>query len=51
LPIALDGKNKAGQAFRNIARRLNGEQVAFMNLDENDSFLGRLKGLIRPGGN
>jgi len=51
LPIALDGKSKAGQAFRNIARRLNGEQVDFMNLDENSSFLGRLKGLIRPGGN
>jgi septum site-determining protein MinD len=51
LPIALDGKSKAGQAFRNIARRLNGDQVAFMNLDENNGFLGRLKGLIRPGGN
>jgi septum site-determining protein MinD len=51
LPVALDGKSKAGQAFRNIARRLNGEQVSFMNLDDNGSFLGRLKGLIRPGGN
>lgn len=51
LPIALDGKSRAGQAFRNIARRLNGEQVAFMNLDENGSFLGRLKGLFSPGGN
>lgn len=32
-PLALDGKSRAGQAFRNIARRLNGEQVPFMELE------------------
>ena len=32
-PLALDAKSKAGQAFRNIARRLMGEQVPFMDLD------------------
>jgi septum site-determining protein MinD len=51
LPVALDGKSKAGQAFRNIARRLSGEQVPFMDLDDNGSFWGRLKGLMRSGGN
>ena len=51
LPVALDGKSRAGQAFRNIARRLEGEQVPFMSLDDNAGFLGKLKGLIRPGGN
>jgi septum site-determining protein MinD len=32
-PLAMDGKSKAGQAFRNIARRLEGEQVPFMDLE------------------
>jgi septum site-determining protein MinD len=49
-PIAMDGKWKAGLAFQNIARRLKGETVPFLNLDENPSFLGRLSKLIRPGG-
>jgi septum site-determining protein MinD len=32
-PLAMDSKSKAGLAFRNIARRLMGEQVPFMELD------------------
>ncbi|MFH1523680.1 MAG: septum site-determining protein MinD [Chloroflexota bacterium] len=32
-PLALDEKNKAGQAFQNIARRLLGEQIPFLDLD------------------
>ncbi|GAB4485634.1 MAG: septum site-determining protein MinD [Anaerolineales bacterium] len=32
-PLSMDGKSKAGQAFRNIARRLNGEQVPFIDLE------------------
>ena len=50
LPIVLDGKSKAGQAFRNISRRMSGEHVPFVNLDEEAGFLGRLTRLIRPGG-
>jgi septum site-determining protein MinD len=49
-PIALDGKYKAGQAFRNIARRLKGETVPFISFNEEGGFLGRLTRLIRPGG-
>lgn len=49
-PVALDEKSRAGQAFRNIARRLNGEQVPFMELDRQDGFLSRLGKLLRPGG-
>ncbi len=49
-PVVLDGKSRAGQAFRNIARRLSGEKVPFMNLDEPDGFFGKLARLIRPGG-
>ena len=49
-PISLDGKSQAGQAFRNIARRLKGEDVPFMTLEEQGGILGRLARLIRPGG-
>lgn len=41
-PVALDGKTKAGQAFHNIARRLQGETVPFLNLDVKEDFLHRL---------
>ncbi len=37
---------RAGEAFRNIARRLNGEDVPMMNLDANRGLLGRLARLF-----
>ncbi|MHB8629743.1 MAG: septum site-determining protein MinD [Aggregatilineales bacterium] len=37
---------RAGQAFRNIARRLNGEDVPMMNLDSNTGLLSRLARLF-----
>jgi septum site-determining protein MinD len=49
LPIVLDGKSRAGQAFRNIASRLRGEQVPFINLNDHGGFFGRLSRLIRSG--
>ncbi|GIV66210.1 MAG: site-determining protein [Bellilinea sp.] len=49
-PVALDGKSKAGLAFQNIARRLNGEQVPFLSLDEKDGFFARLGRMFRTGG-
>jgi septum site-determining protein MinD len=51
LPVVLDGKSRAGQAFRNIARRLDGEKIEFMSMEEENGFLGRLSRFIRPGGN
>ena len=36
LPLTLEGKTKAGIAFRNIARRMNGEEVPFMDLDSHN---------------
>lgn len=33
VPLALDGKSKAGLAFQNIARRLMGEEVPFLDLE------------------
>src|SRR5512136_1830286 len=38
LPLALDGKNKAGKAFQNIARRLMGEKVPFLDLETQNVF-------------
>ncbi len=32
-PLSMEAKARAGQAFRNIARRLNGEEVPFLDLD------------------
>jgi septum site-determining protein MinD len=50
-PVALDGKGLAGQAFRNIARRIRGEKVPFMELANQNGFMNRLSRLFRPGGN
>jgi septum site-determining protein MinD len=33
IPLALEAKSRAGQAFRNIARRLEGVQVPFLDLE------------------
>jgi septum site-determining protein MinD len=51
VPIVLENKNKAGVAFRNIARRLVGEDVPFMEIDAESGLLDRLSRFIRPGGN
>lgn len=44
-PVAADGKSKAGLAFRNIARRIKGENVPFMDLDSGGSLWKRLQKL------
>lgn len=33
-PVVTNGKSRAGQAFRNIAKRLQGQDVPFMDLDQ-----------------
>jgi septum site-determining protein MinD len=50
-PIVLNGKSRAGQAFRNVAHRLRGERVPFLELNEDGSLFGWLARLLRPGGN
>ena len=50
LPAALDPKSRAGKAFRDIARRLSGEEIPFDDLEARDGFFGRLSRLVRPGG-
>jgi septum site-determining protein MinD len=44
-PVASDPKSRAGQAFRNIAKRLRGETVPFMDLDHQDGLWQRLQRL------
>jgi septum site-determining protein MinD len=50
VPIVLDGKSKAGQAFRNIAFRLEGQEIDFINIEESDGFFGRLSRAFRSIG-
>jgi septum site-determining protein MinD len=50
-PAAMDDRSRAGQAFRDIARRLCGETVPFMPLDNHRGFFQKLAARIaRPGG-
>jgi septum site-determining protein MinD len=49
-PAALEPKSRAGRAFRDIARRLNGEVVPFDETISGDGLFGRLARLVRPGG-
>lgn len=45
-PVTLNSNSQAGLAFANIARRLTGEDVPLMNLDENRGFLWRIARLF-----
>lgn len=44
-PVAHDPKSRAGQAFRNIAKRLRGETVPFLDLNHTGGFWERLQRL------
>ena len=44
-PVAFDPKSRAGQAFRNIAKRLRGEKVPFLELDHSEGFWQRIQRL------
>ncbi len=50
LPVSLDGKSQAGEAFRNISRRMLGENIPFMDLDKHRSVFKRISNFIRSGG-
>jgi septum site-determining protein MinD len=47
VPAALDDKALAGKAFRNIARRIMGEEVPFMSLRDTSGIFNRLVNLIK----
>jgi septum site-determining protein MinD len=42
-PVAYDQKSRAGQAFRNIAKRLQGQDVPFMDLDKQSGLWERIQ--------
>lgn len=50
-PVVLDGKSKAGVAFNNIARRMMGDEIPFMELDHKDDLIQRLSRVFKSGGN
>jgi septum site-determining protein MinD len=50
IPVTLNENSRAGMAFRNIARRLNGEDVPFLQLNEGGGFFQKLTRLFSGGG-
>lgn len=48
-PAVLSNQSKAGEAYRNIARRLQGEDVPVLPVSEEEGLLGRLKRIIGMG--
>jgi len=42
-PVITDSDAKAGQAYRNISRRLEGEDVPLLNLEEENGFMEKIK--------
>ena len=42
-PAVMDDSSLAGQAYRNIARRLMGEDIPIMNLETDEGFLARIR--------
>lgn len=42
-PIVNDEKSLAGQAYNNVAKRIIGEDVPFLNLEEDTSIVGKVK--------
>lgn len=49
IPVTLNDNSRAGMAFRNIARRLTGEDVPFMQLETSGGFFQRIARLFAGG--
>jgi septum site-determining protein MinD len=45
-PVVLDQGSRSGQAYRNITRRILGEEVPFLNLEDMGGFFDRLKKIM-----
>lgn len=48
-PACLVEASRAGQAYRNIARRIQGEEIPLMDLEETSGFFGKIKKLFAAG--
>ena len=46
-PIVNDEKSLAGMAYHNVARRIMGEEVEFLNLDEPQDFMSKVKNFFK----
>jgi septum site-determining protein MinD len=44
-PIVLDDRSRAGRAFRNVARRLQGDEVQFLDMDYQSNLWSRISRL------
>ncbi|MBU5677706.1 septum site-determining protein MinD [Alkaliphilus sp. MSJ-5] len=42
-PVVTDSNSLAGQAYRNITRRITGENVSFINMESEEGFMSKLK--------
>lgn len=42
-PVVTDQKSVAGQAYRNIARRINGDNIPLIDLDNDEGFIVKLR--------
>lgn len=49
VPVTLNDESRAGQAFMNIARRLTGEKVPFMQLESSGGFFQRISRFFGGG--
>ena len=49
-PVVTDEKSIAGQAFRNIARRMLGDDIPLIDLDSKDGILHRISRIFNTGG-
>lgn len=47
-PIVNDENSKAGQAYMNVAARIKGEEVPFLNLEEPETWLDKVKKFFAP---
>jgi len=48
-PAVVDSRSLAGQAYKNVTRRILGENVPFLNLNAEDGFMGKLKKFFKLG--
>jgi septum site-determining protein MinD len=49
-PVVMENGSLAGQAFRNISRRLMGHEVPFVQFEDNSSFIKRLTKFFKVSG-
>ena len=50
IPVALNGRSKAGVAFRAIAARLMGDELPIEDFESEGGLLGRLSRIVKAGG-